>query len=183
MITGDKTYGDYANPAILREDYLRSGATPGGQGESTWAANCEMLVDGTIPVEYLFGPPATEEWAVESVQFRYIFPTGGAPDAFGMIGNPLVRPFYLMLWNTTIIAANALLGIECTGDFVKMGQPLYYAVAAAGDSIVSTWRPGYPLILRGNHGEYLWVSINSDLTVAGAGITLSAKARAYKVVG
>jgi hypothetical protein len=184
MITGSKTYIDpYANPAMLREDYFRSGALMGGQGESVWGPLCEMLVNGTIPVSYRFGPPLGETWVVESVQFRYIYPTGGAPDEFGTIGNPLVRPFYLMLWCGAAIAANAILGVINNGDFIKMGEPCVAAQAAGGDMIIATWQPGCEIILRSNEYEFLWVSINSNLTVAGAGTTLSAKARAYKVVG
>ncbi len=185
MIPGVKdTVDPYASPCQLRQDYLRTGALMGGLGEGVWGPLCEMLVDGVpIPVEFTYGPPAGETWVLEDVTFHYAYPHGGTPVEFGAIGNPLARPFYLQIWNGDAVASMAVVGILTNGDFLKFGAPFITSAGIAVDSIIVTWTPPERILLRGNLFEFLWVSINSDLTVAGAGVTLSAQARAYKQVG
>jgi hypothetical protein len=142
-----------------------------------------MLVDGSIPVQYGFAPPQGEVWVLECVTFRYLSPFDQLPTEFGTHHHALVHGINFQIASGLLIQTMEIADIHCNGDFTKVGAPYVGTVAAIGNAYIPTWHPGRPLFLNGNAWEALIIDIADDLTGAVSGITLSAQARAYKMVG
>ncbi len=184
MIPGSKnTIDPYAIPAQLRQDYLRTGVL-GGVGEGIWVAGeCEMCVDGSIaPVTFSYGPPAGEDWLVKNLLAGYICGVAATAIEFGTLGVALPNGITFQLANS-VPAVSGLAVLNVNGDFMKIGTPMWSAAGLGSACILTTWTPDFPIMLRGNAGEVIRMTIRDDLTAVGAGTTLWAQVRGLKYVG
>ena len=169
MITFDGNQDKYSMVHLYygvgqaRFDFFRSGATPGGQGEGIWAAGtCEMLVDGTTPVVFAYGPPAGEVWAVTGFWMYYIYPMAGGDDEWGDSGAGLANGVLIRYANAT--ETTNLANLQYNRDDIY--AELFF----------------YPfVILRGDNSETIDVVIRDNLTIAGMGTTLRFYAYGYRI--
>jgi hypothetical protein len=154
----------YYGASQARFDFFRSGATPGGQGEGAWVVGtCEMLVNGTVPVVYSYGPPAGEVWAVLSFVMYYEYPGAGTDAEWGDSGAPLTNGVLFRLNNAT--QTTNLFNMVRNGDD-RMAYSFYYP----------------PMILRGDYGETMSVTIRDDLSGGGGmGTTMYFYATGYRI--
>lgn len=186
MITGNRTYVDpYVGVQDLRHDYFRTGAAIGGVGECAWVVGeCEMLVDGTVPVVFAFGPPAGQQWVVDLVLVGFTCNGAATPPEWGVIGNPLVNGIVFRLMRTTGPETTGLADIYSNAEIAKIGHayPYWWWWGGVDITVIHAWEPSAPLILNGNLGDQLEFVIQDDLTVVGAGTTLWTQAHAHKMV-
>jgi hypothetical protein len=182
LIDGARVWNtDYAGVEDLRHDYFRTGAL-GGEGECAWVVGeCEMLVDGTTPVVFAFGPPAGDRWVVELVLIGYTCNGAATPPEWGNTGNPLTNGIVFRLERGG--ETTGLADITTNAEIAKIGRAYDYWWWWGGVDItvMHSWEPSFPLILDGNRGDEIQIVINDDLTVVGAGTTLWAQAHAFVV--
>lgn len=153
----------YYGAPQARYDFFRAGATPGGQGEGIWAAGtCEMLVDGTVPVTYAYGPPAGEVWAVTGFWMYYVYPAAGGDDEWGDSGAGLANGVLLRYASAT--ETTNLVNLQYNRDDIYAEFFFYPFV-----------------ILRGDNSETIDVVIRDNLTVGGMGTTLRFYAYGYRI--
>ena len=121
-----------------------------------------MLVDGTTPVVYAYGPPAGEVWAVTTFFMYYEYPAAGDDTEWGDSGAPLANGVLFRTSNAT----------ETTGMFNMVRN---------GDDVLAALFYYPPLILRGDYEETVETVIRDDLTAAGMGTTMYVYAYGYRI--
>lgn len=178
-------HGDFLiTPQQVRNDYVRSGAVPGGAGEGLWLGTTdEMIVDGSVAaVTYAYGPTAAEDWAIYEAIVGYYCGTGAGPAVWGTTGGGLNNGVLLQLNRTGLATTQTLVDLFVNTDMMKIGSWNH------GDDGVTYWSLAtmrFPsiggLVLHGAQGDRLQVLIRDDLTAAGAGTTFWAYVRGYKM--
>ena len=125
MILGNTDIGGQflTTPQQLRWDYVRSGATPGGVGEGVYAADCEMIVDGSGAggVTYAFAPSLGESWVITDALVGFYCGTGAGPAVWGTMANPLANGVLVQLNRTGILETVGITTLLNNMDLMTLG--------------------------------------------------------------
>jgi len=171
-----ETYAEVPEAQQIRYDYFRT-VVQGGVGEGAWvAAQCEMLVNGTVtPTTYTFGPSATTPplWRVTRVVLGLTCLTAPGPAEFGNVGAALGNGITFLIRRAAPAETTGLHTLTVNPDFMKFGN-LSMNDDGANAYLIATAEMRMLL----NTGDTLELLVQDNLTGFG-GVTMWAYAQAH----